>query len=356
MKNKITILNAGAKVLTKTFTLANGQLTKSNYDLAATFSAEEAEVENIADLYELLEMLSKEKSCCVIRGKLKKTANPARVNRRKYDRENTECSFEMNKKGANWICCDFDNIPVPTTIEKTLDSYLDYLVSLLPDYMQDVTYVYQWSGSAGIDNWKTLRCHLWFWIEEARTDDELVAWAKEVDVFDDAPFRTVQPNYTADPIFVGMDDPLKDQRLGIKLKSKDSAFVPKVEISRQQDFSNYEPKTDQIYRGSDLSTSFDKRLSAIGPRYHLPIVQAVASWITSTSSPSDIGALKRRLKQRILEAPGEGTLGKKYYLDDAYLDHIIRGCHFAPKADAPNRLPETRQEYIRYRLSKGKQV
>lgn len=351
------ILNARDKIMTKTFTKDTSErgYEKKDYDRAWEFECEDVQLDNIADLYETLLWLSAESYRCVIRGKLRAGQNPQNVNRRKHDRDDVIGSFEMDQIGQPWLMCDFDSIPVPDWLTKDTNFYLEYLISMLPEYMHHASYIYQWSSQAGLDGWKTLRCHIWFWMSEPRTDEQLVNWAKSV-IFDqttgkhldDSPMRTVQPNYTASPIFKGLEDPI-ETRVGLVVKELDEVLLPIIEspvpIKTYRTLSS-------IMNNSVSCTNFDDYLKKIGPDYHMPITQAVASWIASTGPGSDLCRLKERLREAILNGPGEGSAGIKHYLSDRYLDEQIRGCPFPPKPNGPNRLPETPKEKMIYLLSK----
>lgn len=354
---KITILDASPKKLTKQFSIVDGKIVKKDYDRCYSYEYQYADCSNLTDLYDVLKYLSTEPSKCIIRAKLKNNYVGTSVVRQK---RGDNAPFIENPDGVDFIMCDFDKIEIPDWLPTDLDAYLEYLISTLPVYMHDVSYVYQWSSQAGMDDWKTLRCHIWFWLSEARTDSEMINWADslkkedKVKIIDDSVFRTVQPNYTAHPIFEsGVLDPLLGDRLGLIIKKKDCVTIPSIKIKKRTSYSStYSAAPAPV----GLENKFDQRLAAIGPDFHMPITQAVASWISLTGSGSDFGRLKQILRDRINSAPGEGSAGKAHYLSDAYLDAEIKGCPFAHKIDGPDRMPETQRERVRYKLSNGKKI
>ena len=350
----ITILDASPKMLTKQFHLVNNKIVKTDYDKCYEYEYQYADCHSIDDLHDLLLGISTESSKCIIRAEIKNTVVGTRVVRRK---NGDSSPFRENPTGVSFMMCDFDKIEIPEWLPTDLDCYLEYLVNTMPAYMHDVGYVYQWSSQAGMDGWNTLRCHIWFWLEEPRTDTQMGLWCKKVNadanskVIDDSTMRTVQPNYTANPIFgTGVTDPLAGHRVGLVRKGKDAALIPIIEKKqipvRVTAGGNLVTSTAPI----GLETKFDLRLAAIGPDFHMPITQAVASWISLTGINSDHNRLKERLRDAINSAPGEGSAGKAHYLSDTYLDAEIKGCPFPCKQDGPDRMPETRVERVRYKL------
>jgi hypothetical protein len=355
---RITILDASPKKLTKQFSLVDGKITKKDYDKCYLYEYQFADCCCLIDLYDVLKYLSTESSKCIIRAKLKHNYVGTSVVRQK---RGDNAPFTENPDGVSFIMCDFDKIEIPEWLPTDLDVYLEYLISTLPVYMHDVSYVYQWSSQAGMDEWKTLRCHIWFWLSEPRTDTEVINWANSlkkddnVKIIDDSVFRTVQPNYTAHPIFeTGVLDPLLGQRLGLIIKKNDCATIPSIKTKKQK--SGITSTYSSLPPPLGLENKFDQRLAAIGPDFHMPITQAVASWKALTGPNSDFTRLKQILRDRINSAPGEGSAGKAHYLSDEYLDAEIKGCPFAHKIDGPNRMPETQRERVRYKLSDGKSI
>jgi hypothetical protein len=115
------------------------------------------------------------------------------------------------------------------------------LIQRLPTEFHDVSYCYQFSSSAGVSGvkwsgdpnaevktyagWAKISAHVFFWLKDKTQNID--QWAKNLNaqrgftVIDPAPLRTVQPNFTARPIFIGIADPLGDDRLGIVRKESD---------------------------------------------------------------------------------------------------------------------------------------
>jgi len=87
------------------------------------------------------------------------------------------------------------------------------------DYRQ-VVELYEYPG------WTKLSAHVFFWFSSPQK--KLAQWTTNLNairnrrIIDPAPLRPIQPNYTARPLFTGMDDPVGGWRIGFVQKSKDT--------------------------------------------------------------------------------------------------------------------------------------
>jgi hypothetical protein len=146
-------------------------------------------------------------------------------------------------------------------------------------------------------------------------------WADIADV-DDAAMRTVQPLYTANPIFEGVTDPLVAQgiaRSGLVRRQFDAAVVPEILTIA----STYDTKWVKKEDGGMVKISnsgFYHQLSTIGSRLHMPIQRSICAWLASTTDNSDKGRLKEILKDAISRS---GRSDTALYLSDRYLDQCI---------------------------------
>lgn len=316
----ITILTTTTAdaAMTKQLTRTDTGWQKTDYARAYEFDVLAHDVRDLADLSDVLTMLEGEPRSCVIRGKLIDGMPTTGVARLKHPDEVSlrPAYFEENPEGVSWLMLDFDKVPAPAGLTDNRDR-LDFLTAMLPAWFQDVSYHYQWSASAGLDGWQTLSAHLWFWLSEPWKDSliieriELEAW----DV-DEAPIRTVQPNFTADPIFTNCADPLAGIRSGVIVK--DAVEVNLPPFVRPKPI--FRPGAAPMPKGK----SFEQRLSEIGPRFHMPINRAIACYVAVHGIGCDTWALKDALRDAINMAPG-GSSPKSIYLKDHYLDQSIRG-------------------------------
>jgi hypothetical protein len=228
---------------------------------------------------------------------------------------------------------DFDKVAVPSSIDSLSDpeGAAAHLAGQLPQQFQDASYHWQLSSSAGMGNGSTLSGHIWFWFSRCVTEAELSYWAEENQLpIDVSIFRTVQPHYTAAPIFVGMRDPLP-RRSGLHLGLEDEVEFPAVELRAQA------RATSGSTGGFKFTGGFEEKLLHLGDRpgnplgrgFHLVLLSATASYVgLHGRDGTDVAALKARLREAILAAPRKvdrDPQDVERYLSDEYLDDIILG-------------------------------
>lgn len=313
----ITVLNCMDKdaCLTKKIRFNDGW-QKTGYSNAYTFTSTAYEVVDINELHELLMMLEGVPTACIIRGEC--ISDREIVYRLKDDDISTgrKACFRENPNGVNWLCADFDGVPAPDGLS-TSDERLEYLVSLLPDWFHNVSYHFQWSSSAGLNGWDTLNAHIWFMLTDNWTDSFLCERARlENWECDDAVFRTIQPNYTAAPIFEGVADPLEGVRSGLVVKANGAVDLPPYSVPKpcRRVFSKPVAPTERL----------GELLAEIGPNYHMPIQRAIAYYVRVNGYACDEYELKELVSEAIMYgAPGKSN--KQDYLKNSYLDRSIRG-------------------------------
>ena len=110
-------------------------------------------------------------------------------------------------------------------IDPVSSEALSYVVGLLPSEFQGVSFIAQWSSSAGLKP-GLIKVHLWYWLETPLGSRDLRAWAKGLaPLIDPAPFNAVQPHYTARPIFDGLPDPVQVRTLLVELQRASVTLV-----------------------------------------------------------------------------------------------------------------------------------
>ena len=341
--NKITfIISEEPHILCKEFHKVDGEIVKRDYGNATWYEHNEVDISNINELSEFFTMIESVPNACVLRGlRNEQPAINGLVTRRKSKgSDELGPHYKENTDGLNWCCMDFDEIPFPDGLDPLTDG-IEYLVSLLPAEFQGVTYHYQWSSSAGIKGWNTLSAHVWFWFCESHTDTELQHWALDTQEFvDDAPFRTVQPNYTARPIFIGVDDPLGDRRSGLVSKASDAVSMP----TYVRPVAVY---SGGSFGGTHNHNTLDSLLADIGPRFHMPIVRACGHAFGKYGTKVDVWELKEKLREAIINAP-QGRHSKSVYLSDRYLNQVI-GC---AQREFGNHTPPSEMEILKKKLEK----
>jgi hypothetical protein len=317
--------NSGsAPFLTKTFsTDQTGQIHRSDYDRAFLFDAEKLDVESIDDLHEALTWLEGQPHSCLIRGE---TIGATRSIRRTL----VDCpkrgaaTIQPAPDGLRWVMLDFDKVPVATLGLGDHASRIAFLINLLPPEFHNASFSYQWSSSAGLDNWTTLSCHLWFWLKEpwlCRTlfDRFHIGDFADSEV-DPAPFTPNQIHYTARPIFQNMIDPLLG-RSGFIRGEVDEVSLP---VWTRPIYPPQEMSDRDHFRHFGMSR-FESLLAEIGPRYHHAILRAVAHYFAVMPSDKiDEHWLEEKVRDAIQSAaPGRNR--KANYLDQSYLSRVIRG-------------------------------
>jgi len=300
-----------------------GRQQKSDYDRAFLFDAYKLDVSSIDDLHDALSWLEDEPHACLIRGE---TCGETQSIRRTLNDcpDRGPATIRPVADGLQWVMLDFDKIPVSRLNLADEAERLAFLIRLLPDQFLSASFHFQWSSSAGMDNWKTLSCHLWYWLEEPWLCRTLFERFHDGDLadceVDPAPFTPNQIHYTARPIFFDVEDPV-ERRSGFVRGSTDCVrLLPWV---RRLELPPELPR-DAHFKHSGLSR-FEALLKDVGPRFHHPILRAAAHYFAVTpSSEVDEMWLEQRLRETIRTAtPGRNR--KENYLDRSYLNRVIRG-------------------------------
>lgn len=247
---EITVLKTlNGSNATKSFSVKDGKLEKVSYQMEKHFKSESFSIENINVLFDMLSQLQNTPQQFIVRGVSEE------VQKSLTSRNNG--TFPECKGGTPWVMIDIDNQPLPESVDPLSKKALDYIIKKLPTEFHDVSYIYQFSSSAGICDVdgtplkKGLNVHLFFWFNQRIPGKELAAYLllhclktgfyqevfnkngypRIVPGVDMAPIRTPsQPHYTANPI-IGKDVKClleDDQRLGIIKKSSEVVCLPEM--------------------------------------------------------------------------------------------------------------------------------
>jgi hypothetical protein len=205
---------------------ARASVEQKGYQLATRFTWELRPFRDIYDLADILDELAGRKYQCVIRGQpIYARVKGERVRRNEKPHESGDPPYFKAARRA-WLMIDADKIALPDGYDVRVNPKacvrcaLDLLADFAPE-VEGVTVYAQLSSSAGLDEElrgpgadPRLSVHLWFVLASPASTAELKRWAARINalydgkLIDVAPFHTVQPNFTADPIFDGMADPL----------------------------------------------------------------------------------------------------------------------------------------------------
>lgn len=319
----------------------NGQPRKVDFDAGRAFRLSRHPVCDIHQLSALLTRLESEPRAFVIRGEPGPDVDPRRPVRRKSNPDrNGKIWFREPDRGLPWVMFDFDKVPVPAHLDPAEDpeAAVEYLVGLLPEAFEGVTFHWQLSASAGMGDGGTLSAHLWFWLDRPVTQRELTVWAEQNALpIDTALFRTVQPHYTAAPIFQGLVDPLP-RRSGLWPGHTDVVTLPAIDTTPVWQGGTYEG-------GLAEARGFEAKLARLGDGdgrrgFNQVLPAAIASYVTTHGrAGTDCAALKARLRQAIDTAPKRPGRGAdlERYRSDAYLDEAIDSAfaRFAPPEKPP---------------------
>jgi hypothetical protein len=231
MKSHVTVMT-GEKESTKIYSVgADGKCEKGEVASSFYFNSSVVEVNDIGELYSVLLDVRQSTKSFIIRGRSVKDELEETRRLKKY----------FCEVGTAWICCDFDSAVIDSSIGRTSQEAIEYLIAnKLPTCFHNVSYVYQWSASAGLEHngvpiKKGTNVHLFFYLDKLVDNVEFKTWfAAEIKAkqFDPSTFNTVTP------IFVGShiikDDAIvdvipSDEKFGIVLKDQLEIAVPEIE-------------------------------------------------------------------------------------------------------------------------------
>jgi hypothetical protein len=194
--DRITILRAPGKRLAK---LVRRDGTVCDYDSPYRFNACARNVAGLPDLQRLLTKLLVRSDCCVVRGELLAGESASGIRRLAYRDDETGDEPTMRDVPRRWLALDADGIERPKgTAAEDLLACADAAIDQLPRAFWRTACIVQASGSHGIKPGCRLR--LWYWCDRPLSGIEAKRWL-EGSPFDPSVFRTVQPIYTAAPLF-----------------------------------------------------------------------------------------------------------------------------------------------------------
>jgi hypothetical protein len=323
-----TLPGTDRKAATKVWRNGPDGPVKENFGMAARFDYEFQPCQNIRDLSLILKQLNNDPYAMVIRGELADGVDPRRVRRK--TRPDESGKVWINPCPRPWLFIDFDAIPCPplTDLQSDPEAAIDFLIGTLPDEFHDASCHWQLSSSAGFDD-DFISAHVWFWLDNPLSDDDAIKWAnwindrrKEIEaragrivgnLIDPAVFRTVQPNYTAAPIFDGVRDPLP-RRYGFREGLSDAVKPTMPPAPKKSERAGFYAKLNRLGDGMERDG------------FNYPLIAAAASYVASNGAPGPKEAkrLKDRLRAAIQTAPKEAGRDVSRYQSDEYLDDIIK--------------------------------
>ena len=204
MSCALTIIEAHGATLAKRW---QPDGTCRAYDNARLVTLHPEPVADLAALAALLKQLAPMSRRCIVRGEPIDPARVVRVRRLLHSDPETCEPATLREVPRRWASVDVDSLPVPSGTDlHDLAACARVVVAHLPHAFRDVAGIVTATAGHGIK--PGVRLRLWYWLSRPTTGAELRRWFEGCPV-DIATFHTVQPNYTAAPIFAGsMPDPL----------------------------------------------------------------------------------------------------------------------------------------------------
>lgn len=203
--------------LTKSYARdAQGNVIKTSYPRAKTFTTSDLVAQNIQSLENILMHLSKQPQSAVIRAAVRDGVNKARPFRRLlHDDKKIGDKATLEHADRAWVCADSDGLTLPFDVDPNDPQHLDNAARyLLTEHGLDgVSAVVAWSSSAFLGESAEIaprkaKAHLWFLLDKPVCSESLEPWLVSKG-FDGATARPVQVHYTANPVFTGgLRDPL----------------------------------------------------------------------------------------------------------------------------------------------------
>jgi hypothetical protein len=196
----------------------HGVLECDDYQVGGYIRSVSRPVRGLVDLFDALTKLEDAPRWFIIRGRARDGVDTRRPHgRRSITRQGREAFYE--EADRRWVMIDVDAVEWPEGLrEGDGDGAAAWLRSKLPPCFARAGCVWQWSQSAGVGGWTHVKMHLWFWLDRPACNPSWRRWMKaNADgVIDRAPMTPVQPHYTANPLFIDVEDPV-DTRTGILL-------------------------------------------------------------------------------------------------------------------------------------------
>jgi hypothetical protein len=194
--DSLTVIRARGRRLAK---LIHEDGSVEGYDSAKHFDLFVIPVVDLAALYGLLHRLQERPDCAVVRGVPIDPDRRVNVRRLAFTDKHTGDLPTLRATPHEWVALDLDGLPKPETVPtEDLLGCASVAVQQLPDAFRAARCIVQASGSHGVKPGCRLR--LWYWLNRPATDTELKRWLRGVPT-DPSVFRTVQPIYTAAPVF-----------------------------------------------------------------------------------------------------------------------------------------------------------
>lgn len=324
MRSHLTMM-IGETSSTKHYTIdpTTDTATKGKVKVDYLYDSQVIPLDNIIDLFKVIEYVREEPRAYIIRGRTEEEYKH-KVRRTLFnDEANTDPNFM--EVGTAWICCDFDQYEVPDTMLRTSKEAIEYLIATyLPKCFHNVTYVYQWSASAGLE-YKDVpvksgtNVHLFFYLNKLLTYQNFKDWLDPQIALglDSSTFRTTTPifvntNVTKDMRII--DTIAEEDKFGLVTKDLGAVVVPIIKPRLQKPFvakslQDFDYK-NQILNDLQAAGAILKRGQGYIKLWH-PTETSKGDWFVYTKDP-------RWVKHHVKKAVPVYTWLKQYWgIEDA---------------------------------------
>jgi hypothetical protein len=321
----LTVVTPVKSRLTKTLGWSrNGKwYVASDYGNISRVRAREVPVQDIGSLSNVLLAASRDPRVCAIRGGIRPgfeaaVWSPIGVRRLAYDRpgeQDGQAAFE--ERPRRWVACDLDSFPLPEHINPIADieHVIDVAIERMPPEFRSASCFWQLTSGHGIKAGG--RARLFFWLSRPVTNNEATRWIPK-SIADPAVHRTVQPIYTAAPIFPPGQTDFLPVRCGLHVGEQDEVVVPDA-TAWTRDNTASKPRGEGLFAESvdaALELMGDPPEFPNGQGFYAPIDAAFKAATREFGSDFDQEALLAQVEAKLRERIG----GR----GDAYLTRRIR--------------------------------
>ena len=329
----ITYLFSNENYLCKQFIKHDNEISLISYDRGYLLMNDTIQYQNLFEAYYDIRELAKSRRFCFIRGNVKPEYQNKPCRRLLYDNpeKGTKATIQLDAIGKHLIMLDFDDVDNPAAIQPTVTDIERLIVARLPPEFHNSSFFYQFSSSAGVYGWNPFKIHLFYWTTTPWPDADLRDWAKAWNEkigskwLDDRVMLSSQINYIADPLFVGMDDPLGDDRWDFVKKTNDTVDLQAI-VRTGRPASSWIASLATVHTPAEIQARLEEKLAQIGVggNYREPLMAAIGFYIAASKRH---GLLPNHeyLKSTIQEHAG-GVLdagGRGEYLTGRHLDDLI---------------------------------
>ena len=209
-RNRLTLLTSSGVRAVKTFRQANSRVEEEGYGKAKLFTAKEIELDDSGGW---LRKLGPKSNSFVVMGAPVNWAPGEKKRRLSSDRDGEAATLEDCPRG--WMPIDIDHLDFEpaASIDDGETLALEVMNRL---GLQGKHCVWHLTGSHGVNG--KVRVRLWVRLAEPAACEGMRQHAKSewADLVDLAVYRPAQPIYTGDPVFEGMDPPVRNRVGAIK--------------------------------------------------------------------------------------------------------------------------------------------